>query len=765
MKKFKKDLFFIRNSFGIPDIRKLSAFVYLIPFILMLFMASVMALEPVPEDESYQYIGYNNYRATEGGFFGTIEDYSESFRYLSQAGLSPLTADLNQDGILEIVIFDGENMRLYHGASLEIVDSFATGLGAKNVTAWIGNLDNDSYLEIVVAEQFGDTITILQYNGTSISAQKTFEFVTTDSAYFRIIRCSEDDKLCVLLSADDDGGVNTIDIGLFNISGGIQNINIATDNFDYFCLPRIKSIAYGMVSPNGTHKFVYSYTKYDTINRDAIFYIGMSKVTPNSSGNATISSEKFVVKTIDTPVNPALSGCEYITSRFTSPLVYDIDDSLSNGEEIIIGTAVNSDSFKLFSYNYAGVKIDEYPEITDGEGILVSNPVIMSAFPDSSRIEPSDFCVLGFESTDNTIDLLCASEGTGIFGLDKSTTFSWDVPAGSLMPSNVSTFDISLMATQQLYETTDNVNLDEIASMYGIFKLDFTAFDELELLYELHNPGSIIVTDAENVGATDLLVLDTNILYYIDDGYTNNPVNEMNYVVNPCIEQTWKVSNASGDGVTREVFVSILPTDAEGDMVSAKAILYADSPYEQESNWSDFSTSGSSIPFSFPITDSTAFGTLRLMAKDYINQDDEDILSVDLAFSVSTSGVEFGDCSTDGSKIITPGSEEREEEFDDLLETDVTNNSIYSGFMRPLSQMTGLGLPIIWILLLLFISIYIIVSFHDKTEAFWGVGLLWVGGMVLGVMLGFIGVGIVILFAVCGIVALGLFIWRKFFGA
>jgi hypothetical protein len=339
------------------------------------------------------------------------------------------------------------------------------------------------------------------------------------------------------------------------------------------------------------------------------------------------------------------------SSILTSPLVADL--STNSGLETVIGYMVNGLEFKMRTYQSTGTTegtayLDQSPDFSDADGTLVSNPFLADVFTDNTADE---YCVIGYRETFGIVDVLCNSLLTTRNGNDDIEYFyhadEYNVTRA------YGKYNVIAHSTQQSTVTIEGGNPSEVLSTYGILEVtdedcDFvgcpifscsTSFNQCMLNKIFDVPVddlAMISVDAEKTGREDLLGITSTNLWYFDDGYSNSPAIISSYQINPCIDSTWKANTT--------VEARIVVTDVDGDSVSARAVLYDGTNYSQDSGWSSDSSSGATFVFSFTASNIVSTGLLTLYGRDTVNPSNPD--SIPITFSVSTSGVEYGDCKT-----------------------------------------------------------------------------------------------------------------------
>jgi len=195
-----------------------------------------------------------------------------------------------------------------------------------------------------------------------------------------------------------------------------------------------------------------------------------------------------------------------------------------------------------------------------------------------------DFCVMGYDISDEEINLVCGTEQT-VNPLVDTLTYDFDVSSYYGVTDSYNNFNVLAHAGQHEQSGTaddEDSNLDEIITSYGVFKLQRSALlgvATLSLIYD--NPkqdATIVPVDVMGYNRAHLLALTSTNLWYISDGYVKSPSEIDTYSIDPCLNFTWKQNTS--------VSVTIKPTDIDGDTVSARAILYyGDEDTESVDSW------------------------------------------------------------------------------------------------------------------------------------------------------------------------------------
>ena len=374
----------------------------------------------------------------------------------------------------EIIIIDLPLVRLLEPVTLNTVIGLNLGVTERVYNVITFDIDDDGLIEIILVLEESEDIRIIEYNGTNIKNDSSISLQnlsgTVDSEF--MIKCGRKDN-CLLVWNEDING----DSGARLVMTAFNSQNLSSQEFiieddlatnHVYCFPKIRSIAYEDYDVDGTDEYIFSAMKFsvNALERLRIQYVDVSD-------NLTITREFDQDRTASggdnlDPFTAGDDNCETgeFENFYTSPLVFDIEDE-SDGLETVVGVAPNSLEFKMTSYFNPQAntgEMDDYPELAEADGNLLSNPFRANAIEDSGN---NDFCVLGFLASSQELDLLCANERGVQFPEDTEYKFSTD---GKV---NLSTTyrQQSILAHSAQHSTalTGTDNLNELISSYGIF--------------------------------------------------------------------------------------------------------------------------------------------------------------------------------------------------------------------------------------------------------------------------------------------------------
>lgn len=674
-------------------------------------------------------------------------------RTLTTRMFSPLIGDLDNDGLNEIVILSGDTLRVYQNSTLQIVDTVDLNCDLEDIAPPIlFNIDGGSDIEIITICAVGGTGTYKHYKlvaGSLVEFDSEVTFPGGVLEDFQTwIQCRGVND-CMLFKTDTTMNIQAIPFNSTNIS---QNVLVVqSGGADDYCFPNIRTNAVFDLDGNGEKFFVSAFRIPSSGNEQARIYAidsnGTNALQYNDFGGGLTS---FNLGNIGlTPDDNCIDDNE--GSFITSPLGFDYDTGEA-GNEILIGSIEdNTNSFRLFSFEKDGTFLDDHPEITDGEGRLVSNLMVMNAF--SSNADPTGICVLGYDQEIDELDLICGSRlGTGI----QSREFTGS--QGGNITFNYTSWSPITHAVQTRSTLINGVNLHEIITTFGSFQIgalgdpltrDWVS-EKIDVAY--------IPIDYDNDGQIEIIGVNDQNVFFVTDGFVNTNCDTANCIrsvsTNPCILDSVGLVNSS-------LSVSVVADDVEdGDQVAVKIDMYVGGTNEHTSGWSNNASSGTTFTFTNPtiaINQTISAGVMIVRARD--TNDPSKIDSETFTFSVSDSGFDFGECI---STSIPSGVTEEEtttatgEGVDDAI-TNVVDD---------ISEEIGIQGTTFWFILMTLAPIVLLWVFSklpNVTESSLKIGLLIIAifeifMMVLGVRLGFISTGLLITITVLagGVIAVAI---------
>lgn len=683
----------------------------------------------------------------------------------------PMVADLDRDGVNEIIVLDNGDIRLFQSSSLTPIDSITLELGTYS-NMQILNFDNDTFLEIIIANEIGGdgNISILQYNGTSFIREYSLnvDLPTITGTQEVMIKCGDgqagsESTVCLYALVNSPTGVGRRNLSvrgfnLTDIQPSVRLLDTGSTLEDY-CFPVIPYITYANYDTNDDARKEFIFTSMEfkqSANEEInIFYIDVLENLSTILEQQIVESEGI----INSAVN---CEADNLGRFYTSPLVIEMDGSTSNGKETIIGWNVNENEFEMRSYKASGSDLDDYPEVFNADGQIISNVMVFDVFGGTAV----DFCVLGQDATDQQLDLLCASEQTGIFQRE-TVEFKFNTDGKFNVTQAYNRQNIISHATQH---TNTQVNIDgeglintnELLTPYGTFLLSDTTFNGsifIKTLTELwENPvgdSACIQVDAEKVGSEDVICLQSSQVFYIDDTLANKKPTIGVITMNPCgFDSTIKINST--------VSLSFAVTDQNPqplaqDLVTSEVIFYEGNTNQHPISVVANTTSGQNHIHTF--TANLTGNNFRVKITAFDNQEPTQTDVFEGVFSVGTSGVEFGECESIVNKPTT------ELNASQLLQTDANDNSILSG-LNTFQELFGLGGTTLWYILMIILAYAIWITGHtaNHSTTFGIIAITEILMLILGAALGIVGAGIIILIVTVSLIFIGLWVGKTVTG-
>ncbi len=756
---------------------------------------------------------------------------------LSNGRKVPLISDLDGDGVAEIIILDENTIEIYQNKSLSLTASFTLDTSSierfSNILTF--DIDGDELREIILIAETEKELHILEYNRSILVNQTRFAGTNLSKYLFdaesqslgeTIIKCSSVDR-CLIISTDTiigKGEPSNFDVNVraafFNSS--IESINksfqididLATAGRDMFCLPSIRHIAVadydedngGLSAPNNQKEFIASSIFVSRVSDEEvnIYWVDIldnhSVVLENSITSTRIGN---VVGQVDSSTNMECigngianlggTGFPVFPSLYvTSPMVYDADFTHA-GLETIVGIGISFDDFKIVMFKKNGDELDDFPEVANSEGIMISNIFQADIFDDSS----TDFCIMGFNgdpigSVKDSLSVTCGSRtDPNGFGLLNVQTLEFRFDKTGLF--NITQGYDTLGTLAHSIEADTSNSIDEVLSAYGIIELDrdssllsscfLTGDCDMNIIFvqpkQSNNPR-VISTDAyDKFGSEDLVILTDSNLFYLDDSLTNQPINEYcgesgsvtgsctKYFINPCLNSIWKQNTT--------VQIRMIPSDPEGDLTSIRARIYNDAGVVTQD--SGFVNVSSGTEFTISVNNATGENfkanvsgggfTLTLNAID-IAENPIVTETLTRSFSVAESGVETFDCTTSAEDgVVDADADEDGVVEEGTLTVDATNNAITNS-VNTIIALTGLGGTTLWLFGMMVMSVLIWFEGFNKQRSgnstLGAIAIFNVLAIILGARLEIFSTGLIVTLVVMGVVIIGVFLGKFLVG-
>lgn len=518
----------------------------IIPLILIIITTTAIAATG-----DYLYPGYDT-RNIDGLWSSGIDideitdNFVDTTNSPNSTWTTPLVGDLNGDGTNEIALFDGNNIEIYHDKTLTAITGITDVSTIQH--AILFDITGDGNLDIITTgSYFASAFT---FNGTTLNLN-----VTTTLLPSSVARTTSQEMIgcvavndCAVFSAEFHAAGSAAKYVMYNftttsgVNESVQSSLLSSvDGGDYF-LPKIRSVAVADYDGDGIAEYVTTAVKTNIGGVAGLFVA--------YANTANHSLEKYL--------NPytTIVYSDPGVDDFTSPLVFDASPADAGMETIVAYQAQTQAEFEMIALSATGAELKDFPDITFADGTIISNIVRATVFEGSYG--DKDFCVLGYDTPNDLMYLLCGSfVGDDPFfdGETFEAPTNYDVSEGDLYPFNV------LSAVQTSEDTTDGLNLHEFLTPFGVYSINWVGVIDntlaLEYLITASSYGIAVPSDVEKNKNFDILYRAPEGLYYIDDGFSNSQANIDAYTFtnNPlCVNRTYtlglSLSDAEGDSVT-----------------------------------------------------------------------------------------------------------------------------------------------------------------------------------------------------------------------
>ncbi len=756
--------------------------------LILLFMVLLVIPIAISKTEYPNIGGVGGDFDTGDGIFGASANFLT--RGVGTTGNTqvPLVVDLDGDGTFEIIIIDSDTIRLFN-STLGAKDSLAIGVSGRKSNMIIFDIDGDGKKEMIVAGEANEIMTIVEWNGTDLFIQSQYNWsnpvyhvnrlVAGDSDAGEVIIACEGVQKCLMAVSSQFGANfpfgNTTAVS-FNETQVIDFTFIASQGSNgRFCAPYIKTMDVADLTGDGSLEYIWSWFNFDNSGGSSE-EVEIYAVNLDSNLKPVLQSG-FPIIITGLPDESFSSTCESQTigKQFSPPTVFNAFGGSTN--QIFVAFMNSFDTFKIFAFSEVGVFIDDFPEFIDGESKLISNVFRGNFFPDSGNF---DFCAAGYDNDEDELEIVCGSLLSGEF--PETNRYIISVAGKFEVDQSFARFDVISHSTnhdptqsQCLDVSCSASNLDEVLTPYGIHRLvregflcDTTGTCELEEIFNnpFNTSGVFISVDTTEAGSEDLLLLTNTNLFLFDSLFLDQPaeIDRASILINPCIDSAWQI-NSTGPIISFKVDDQDPVPVSDLDQVFGQVLLYADSTNEQESVVQGPSTSGTTFFFdetTFNINKTTGAGVIRLLANDTggIEQD-----IVNIPFTVSESGLQLGECVTEGFGVVI----EDVIIIDATLTDDATDNAVTTG-INTLSGLLGLGGTTIWLIIMIAISIGVwgAVMRTNKegnavvpgSAALGLIGILNLLMIVIGARLGILSTALIVIISIVAVVIIGVFLGR-----
>lgn len=712
------------------------------------------------------------------------DETTTSSKSFTGARDAPLVADLDNDGVNEIIGISDGSINLYQTKSLTPLETFTISNEVlSNFFAF--DIDGDDLVELIYAQVDSEILNILEYNGTSFYNETSIDLsgLTHAGSGDMLLSCRfTNDCFMAFSSKSAGGGGAGVIYGLFFNStdiGAETSLVTASWANAKFCSPFVKTIVpidYDS-DDSALTELEYNFGMYEN---DAVGELSYYLLSVQVTGTTPVL-ERHVRETDfgDYTLSSPLTCADADRRAMSGPLIMDID-GFSGTLETIIAMQTDSDRYVMLSYRKdadgtdpleisfpGGTRIDDYPETADAIGTLISPLFKTNAFDNTGK---EDFCVLGYNGALNATEMTCGSEQQSTFPIDQETvklTLSSSNFEG-LYDIDETVSQYNTMVHSINWQSGNNpgasADLDEILTTYGVFQIDYSFDDELLVLYEISTDnGAVIPVDAEKLQLVngnprnDLILVDSTNIRYIDDGFSNSQAVRSDTDVSPC-NGDWQVNTS--------IEVDMVLTDADEDTVIGRVTAYSGESNEQVVV--DNGSSGATLSFILKANQTTANSILKI---EWWDSGTNIVQELNKNFVVANTGLEASDCTeTLEDQVLT--STEINGSLTEI-QTDLTENNIATGLDSIVAfygfNSESLGRQVGWLIMMLVLALTIIFQDNKMNRGTENpqftlimVVISEILMLVLGVYLGFLSFGMLLTLIVLSLIVLGFWIKRMF---
>lgn len=693
------------------------------------------------------------------GIFNSQIDINTFSKSFTATKYMPLFSDLDNDNLTEVIVLDSDSVFVYNNKELDFQSSIDLGSAfavVSNVLTF--DIDGDGFREIVFHDLTNQKIHILNYSKAE-GLQLQVDISATGNGA-TMIGCREPNECIIML----DSNYEIYTYGSYQAENTMASFDstqltsgatilfsemVASSNGMAICLPRLANIPSVDFDNDGVKEFGVAFaTAKDSSNTVTYRVRWLNNLTTDLS----IDDGDLV-----TDRTTSCTGENGLSNYITSPIAGDTY-SYPN-METYIGAVTDTNDFRIFVFKADGTKIDSYPHLVEGSGIIISNPMLGNFFAESGVV---DVCVLGYDESNEEIDLVCGTDdiaGSDTAELEFSTESLFNISTDINKLSNVA------HATQMSNNPTDGVDLNEIISAYGVFELDYSGLDNVLNRIWQNPSGEAVVyaVDIEDFGSDDIIAMtDTNLFYY-DDKQSKEAPTLTSVSYNPCIIDSVLQLNTT-------LQITITSTDNNPPVIGQDPVNIDVSVYDGTTNELngavDSVASGSSNSFVFNMNQTITAGIITMATDDDFSPD---IDTQTQTFTVANTGIEFGDseCTTDYVAIA-------EEEAEEIVGGEINETSNVGSQALGLLSGTGLGGFLNSLLIMGFIAFVFIFAPHlfgkeashvEPKLIFSALILVETLLLFFFTALGTIPVGVTISLVVIAIIPLGLWVRNMITGA
>jgi len=371
---------------------------------LIIFLLTISIVFSQANTEYSQVGGESRDYNLGAGIFGSNVNFLSRGTGVSDA-LIPLVADLDGNGITEIILIDGGTVRLLN-SSLATLDTISTGIEGTRSNPILFDIDGDGTREIIFGGDETEIIVFLNWNGTDLTEQSRVNY--SNPAYHFVSTINTNTKGAIQIGCDsvqscqihmasanfrESAGKKNLTIVRFNESAIIDfntiRTNTGDDSAEPYCSPNVRNIEIVDIDADGNKNYISTWAESSLSDYELII------VVTELDGTLTTGFPIVDEDLVNLGGNDCFQQFSIqVTGRtFSPPTVFPAQGGTEGGSESQIMVAFNTDIggnvFKIKAFSASGIFIDDFPEVTTGDAQLVSTVARGNFFPDTQDI---DFC-------------------------------------------------------------------------------------------------------------------------------------------------------------------------------------------------------------------------------------------------------------------------------------------------------------------------------------------------------------------------------------
>jgi len=456
-------------------------------------------------------------------------------------------------------------------------------------------------------------------------------------------------------------------------------------------------------------------------------------------------------------------------SAFTTGITaVDYDGQAGNGKELFVGALVDGSwtNYRILMWDAQGAYKQSIPDSNDIEGVLLSNPLVLKCFDDSKG---TDIGAIGYKESNQKLVFVC---NCGVCGHDNDDCEFEDYEE----PVGFNVTDLTNVGRSiYVIEADGDTSTSELVTPFGVFDIPkFTAGDwvchdnELTKIYNSQSRDSIIVPiDYQNNGRADFLYSSATAIGYLDDGFSNKKPYVNSLDINPC-------AGLATLRLGTDILITATSHDDEGDSVSYRVKLYANTENEIDSGWSEFMTPSTEFRYSNVLDYNVNIGYIEIYVKDASHTE---FNMVERLFSVNNNSDSktFGECITsltlddllegqDTGDLLPTTSEDYIDEYGNK----VNDNALKNG-MDELGGFVGIGGFLMYIIIMFGVALgmffYTDMGAGHGSSKFGAIAIVEVLMIIIGAVLKIIPVSIIIILVLALVVIIAFWARNYFTGS